>query len=437
MLFKSYGRVGESGRPSTESFSSESSGRGAFEKQFKAKTGNVWGTTSFVKKSGKYFMSEVSYEEELKKIPDMAPIKIPDSKLDDRVQKLITLLSDVNMINKSLVSLDIDTKKMPLGKIKQTQLDKAGDILMQIQPLINDMANKKGDLIEIQHKLTNLSSEYYTFLPMAFGRKKPPIINTVEMVGKYRDVLDELKNMVVNIQITENVKNGENQIDSIYNGINTTITPLDKKSKMWIEIEKYVANTHGATHNIQLEIIDIFEVEQMGKKIKFEEYCKNISNRTLLFHGSGMSNFISILKNDLLLNPQAIKKDVVITGKMFSDGIYWANAVSKSWGYCRTEVTNGVGCLALAEIALGNISKKINADYTITEKSLQKSGHHSVQGIGKYTPDAETIVDNIKIPNGQLKDINTKTSLIYDEFVIYNSTQQLIKYLIIVKNKNY
>ena len=52
--------------------------------------------------------------------------------------------------------------------------------------------------------------------------------------------------------------------------IYTTINALDRNSQMWKEIEKYVANTHGPTHSYKLEIVDIFEVEQAGKKQKFE-----------------------------------------------------------------------------------------------------------------------------------------------------------------------
>ena len=428
-----YGRLGLAGVTSKDDHPSEASGKQAFEKQFKLKTGNAWGTKNFVKKEGKYFMSDVSYEDELKNIPK-GPSTIPDSKLSEPVQKLIRMLSDVNMMQNALVSLDIDTKKMPLGKIKQSQLDKAGELLDKMQPLIADLTAKKGNVDDLANQLVKMSSEYYTYLPMAFGRKKPPVINSDEMMQKYKDTINELKNMVITVQITENVKSGENPIDSIYNGMNTKINALDRNSQMWKHIEDYVNNTHGSTHAYKLEILDIFEIEQNNKRQKYEEYCKNINNRTLLFHGSGMSNWVSIMKNDLLLNPHSVNKNVVITGKMFSDGLYFANAITKSFGYARSETSGGVGCLAIAEIALGNVSKRIQADYYITKDTLKKSGHDSVQGIGKNTPESSVECNGLIIPNGKLVNSKASASLLYDEFIVYDSNQQFMKYLILVKN---
>ncbi|AYV77168.1 MAG: polyADP-ribose polymerase [Barrevirus sp.] len=119
---------------------------------------------------------------------------------------------------------------------------------------------------------------------------------------------------------------------------------------------------------------------------------------------------------------------------MFGHGLYFANCVSKSWNYCRTECSKGIGCLALAEVALGNISKKVNADYYVTKESLKKTGHDSVQGLGLVTPKDKTIINDLIIPNGTLTKSNVGAQLQYDEFIVYHSNQQLIKYLVIIKN---
>lgn len=425
-LYTRWGRVSEKGRPTTDPYSSQPEGITAFEKQFRTKTGNVWGTNNFVKKAGKYFMSDVSYEDEFKNIPNTV-LKIPDSKLPERVQNLIKMLSDVNMMQNSLVSLDIDPKKMPLGKIKQSQLDKAGEVLDKVQLLVN----KKGTEAE----LVALSSEYYTYLPMGFARKRPPVINSDEIIGKYRDTIDELKNIVINVQITENTKAGDNPIDSIYNDIKTIIKPLEKDSVMWKEIEKYIANTHGQTHGCKLEIIDIFEIAQAGKKEKYDKYCQDqgIDNKTLLFHGSGMANWLSIMKNDFYLDPAKMDKCIVISGKMFGAGCYFADS-SKSFGYTRAEASNNIGCYIIGEIALGKQLSKFDSDYTINKKSLTKTGHHSTKGEGRWQPSSETIVDGIKIPNGKLHEKHKNASLRYNEYIVYDTNQILSKYFIVLKN---
>ena len=102
-LYKRWGRLSEVGRPCTDTYDSEISGIKAFEKQFKSKkTGNNWGTDNFVKKAGKYFMSEVSYDEEIKDLKDVE-VKTPPSKLKiQKVQELMAMLSDTNMMQDAL-----------------------------------------------------------------------------------------------------------------------------------------------------------------------------------------------------------------------------------------------------------------------------------------------------------------------------------------------
>lgn len=429
-----YGRTGEKGKIITDQYTSEIDGKRAFEKQFRSKTGNQWTSKDFIKKAGKYFLIETSYADELKG-KDIPEVKVSDSKLDPRVQYLLSLLSDVDMMHKSLISLDIDTKKLPLGKINKNQLDLANTILDKIQGKLAEL--EKNSTNEIKSEIIDLSSEYYTYVPIACGRKKPPVINSNELLTKYKDTIDELKNMVINVQIANNTKVGDNPLDTIYDNINTNIVPLDKTSVMWNQIIQYVKNTHGKTHRYNLEVLDVYEIKQLGKKEVFDDYCKDIDNRTLLFHGSGMSNWLSIMKNDLLLNPQTINNNIVITGKMFGYGLYFANAITKSFGYCRSETSSGIACLALAEVALGHVSKRKDADYYVNKNKLDKLGMHSVQGIGQYTPENSVVVDDITIPNGKLVNTGNKYSLLYDEFIVYDGRQQHLKYLVIVKDTLY
>lgn len=430
-LFTCFGRISESGKAGTKTFTTLSSGISAFEKQFKSKTGNDWHTKQFVKKPNKYFMTEVSYETELKDVK-VTDTKIPASKLDPRVQELITMLSDVKMMKNAMVSLDIDTKKLPLGKIKQSQLKLAKEVLDKIEVIISqdDKKNKNNanDLVE-------LTNTFYTFLPMAFGRRKPTLIDTKELVQKYSDTIEELMNIAIAVKIQEGVKADENPIDAVYNKINTTIKALDKSSKMWGIIENYVATTHGPTHgHCKLQLIDIYEVEQHGIKAIYEKNTKDISNKAILIHGSPIQNFLSILSKNFYLDPSKVDSKIAIAGKMFGLGCYWANIFSKSFGYTRSKLSNNIACFILAEIALGNQLKKTQADYYINKKSLDKINCHSTKGVGRYTPSNQIKIDNVIIPQGPIIDTKKQSSLLYDEFIVYDISQILIKYIVVTKN---
>lgn len=56
---------------------------------------------------------------------------------------------------------------------------------------------------------------------------------------------------------------------------------------------------------------------------------KELGNRRLLFHGSGMSNYLGILNQGLRIAP----KEAPTTGYMFGKGVYFADQFKKSQNY--------------------------------------------------------------------------------------------------------
>lgn len=428
-----YGRIGERGTITYNSYPDGQTATGFFEKQFKSKTGNSWASRGVFKhKAGKYFMSVISYDDELEKLDDdeeeETEAKPPVSTLDPRLQDLLERLSNQKMMANALIKLDIDPKKMPLGKINKTQLDKGQKILQQLSDLIDEQNADDDDIAD-------LSSQFYTLIPYSCGRKIPPAINNTELLAKYLEMLDELRNIEIAVQITKVKDKTLHPIDTIYKGMGNEIIPLDKSGQMWKAIEKYVKNTQASTHHCDLDIIDIFEVRRNGEKERFE---KDIGNHQLLFHGSGLANWISILSTGLRM-PQTLGKGIYISGAMFSSGIYSANAISKSFGYCRVEnndqANENVACLLLNEVALGTQAERTQADYDITKESLEAEGCHSTWGKGETTPSSFETIDNVIIPNGKLRKSKGKSDLLYDEFIVYDVNQVLQRYVLLVKNK--
>lgn len=424
-----YGRIGERGTVTGDEYSDEYEAIMSFCKQFKSKTGNNWGT-EFIKKSGKYFMSDVKYDDimEITK----KPVEKTESLLDIRVQNLISLISDTTMMTNALISMDVDTKKMPLGKISKSQINVANEILKEI---INAVQTDPVLNLSI---LEDLSGKFYTYIPYACGRKKPPIINDNEMIGKYSQLLEELENMIIATNLIDN-QTCHNPIDSIYNNLNTTIKGLDRNSQMWEIITDYVINTHGSTHKISMEILDIYEISRNDEQECYNEYSKKIPNKQLLFHGSRLSNFCSILQRGLILNPESL--GVPIAGKMFGYGVYGANCITKSCQYTNAKSSNNIGALLLCEFALGNQYKCISSDSNANKDKLARLNCHSTWGQGKMTPNGGITIltsdgsEKIFVPNGKLESSKISSDLLYDEFIIYDTKQLLLKYLILFKQK--
>jgi hypothetical protein len=327
---------------------------------------------------------------------------------------------------------------MPLGKLKVSQIEQASTIIKEIQTQLNDIIKNQNNKTKVElellnNKIVELSSTYYTLIPLACGRKRPPIINTIAIISKYNDILDDLKKIVVAVKIIENKNNEKiNQLDNIYNDINTKIKYVKPTTNIYKEIEKYIINSHGNTHNFKLQLLDIYEIERKDNVKQFNDYCKdnNLINRELLIHGSRLSNWISILQSNLLLDPS--KLGVYVTGKMFGYGIYFANSFSKSAQYCGGTSGSTI-CFTLAEVALGSQFEKTQSDYHLNKNFLKIQGHDSTWGKGKMTPESSVTIKDVKIPNGKLVSSNINTSLNYDEKIVYDSNQFCMKYIVLAK----
>ena len=94
---------------------------------------------------------------------------------------------------------------------------------------------------------------------------------------------------------TKDSQGEKNPIDANYTKLNTKIEHLDKESEEFSIVEKYVKNTHGATHaHYKLNLKDVFKVARTGEAKRFKPFRK-LHNHQLLWHGSRLTNFVGIL----------------------------------------------------------------------------------------------------------------------------------------------
>jgi len=153
-------------------------------------------------------------------------------------------------------------------------------------------------------------------------------------------------------------------------------------------------------------------------------------DRQLLWHGSRTSNYAGILSTGLRIAPP----EAPVTGYMFGKGLYFADMVSKSANYTHASKQNPTGLMLLCDVALGSMHELKHADF-ITK--LPK-GKHSCKGVGKMAPNAtesKTTKDGVVIPSGKWKkqEGTEDSSLLYNEFIVYDVGQVNIKYLLKLK----
>ncbi|KAK3578700.1 hypothetical protein CHS0354_008557 [Potamilus streckersoni] len=419
-VFRSWGRVGTTvGGNKVERCGSRQSAINSFKELYAEKTGNDWNDRkNFRKYPNKFYPLDIDYgqddESAVKKISSAGS----KSKLPKSVQDLVCMIFDVESMKKAMMEFEIDLKKMPLGKLSKKQIESAYKVLSELQEL-----NTKGGT---QTQILDASNRFYTLIPHDFGMKKPPLLDTSDIIKKKTEMLDNLLEIEVAYSMLKGGDEGEDPVDAHYKKLNTKIQELDKKSDEYKRLVEYVKNTHGKTHNMfDLDVLEIWNVDRQGELARYKPF-RDLHNKQLLWHGSRTTNFAGILSQGLRIAPP----EAPATGYMFGKGIYFADMVSKSANYCCTSKTNPTGLMLLCEVALGNMHELTAADF-ITK--LPK-GKHSTKGCGRTIPDptkAYTGPDDVVIPMGQGVDASVnKSSLLYNEYIVYDVAQVNIKYLL-------
>lgn len=165
-------------------------------------------------------------------------------------------------------------------------------------------------------------------------------------------------------------------------------------------------------------IIAIYDVDPVKQKELYEEYLPTTFGKkeSLLFHGSATCNWVSIIKNSLSLNPNA-----VITGKAFGNGIYFAPDSDKSAGYMSfsgsrwKSGSDKIAVMGIYRVVTGN-------------------PYYGVSTIGGAPERTKELVDMFQEKGHDCFWYKANTgSFVRDEVIIYNESACVLDKLIVMK----
>uniref|UniRef100_UPI0009B32234 poly [ADP-ribose] polymerase 2 isoform X2 n=1 Tax=Monopterus albus TaxID=43700 RepID=UPI0009B32234 len=420
-----WGRVGKVGQNSLTACGGDLlKAKEIFKKKFFDKTKNEWEQrASFEKVAGKYDLVFMDYstkeKEENQTTTDTTPKK-KTSKLDVKIQSLLELICDLKAMEECVLEMKFDTRKAPLGKLTSEQIRAGYTALKKIESCL-----KKKDS---NRELLEACNQFYTRIPHDFGLKTPPVIRTEDELKEKITLLEALSDIRIVVKMVQSGEDSdEHPLDRQYRSLQCKLQPLDPSSNEFKVIEKYLQSTHAPTHrDYTMTVLEIFSVDRDGESRNF---LSHLHNRTLLWHGSRLSNWAGILSRGLRVAPP----EAPTTGYMFGKGIYFADMSSKSANYCFSSQHNTVGLLLLCEVALGDCNELLDADY---EANNLPAGKHSTKGLGQTAPDPKNSVtlDGVIVPMGPGVKTglgkNTGYSLLYNEFIVYNPAQTRMRYLL-------
>jgi len=390
---------------------------------------------------------EISYLEECitkKKILDHSQFLIPDfvvdveskfkikkeaeSSLDPRVQEIVKLLFDQKEIDRSLVDLGLDVRK--ISSITQKSIKDAYGILKSLEGQLQPSPTQTKD--EHERELKRVSDLFFNLIP---HRAQSTPIKTIEQIKEKSSLLEALTDIEIAQRMMREKGSGEdlnmNPIDINYRKLRAEIVPLEKYRTEYLLIEQMVKNTQSSEFKYQIELEEVFELSREGEDERFASY-KKLPHHRLLWHGSRLSNYIGIISQGLRIAPA----EAPVTGYFLGKGIYFADMISVSGQYCHTSKQHPVGLMLLCDVALGR-SYQIAHGKFISKEDLDEAGFHSVKCWGTKGPDVGydvQTVDGLLVSTGIETDTGVPVSeLVHNEIVVYDVAQVKVKYLLKVR----
>ncbi|KAL5015107.1 hypothetical protein ScPMuIL_009377 [Solemya velum] len=432
-----WGRVGEPGANALKGPIPKDDAIKDFKKKFQDKTRNKWENRSnFQAVPGKYTMLDMAGEEDddggdqidAAIAAETKGKNIAKSNLDGPTQKLIKLIFDTNMFREAMQKLDIDVKKMPLGKLSKTQIAKGFECLENLEDGIKKKASGT--------KINELTSQFYTIIPHNFGRSVPPPIKDMETLQQKMDMLTVLADIELAQAMQSDKKKVKkagpeepNPLDTNYEKLACDLELMNTTSKEFKVLETYTNQTRGDYRCSKIQ--HIWKVNRSGEEARFAAH-KSITNRKLLWHGTNVAVVAAILNSGLRIMPHS--------GGRVGKGIYFASENAKSAGY--VSPAGKIGIMFLNEVALG---KEYNIGQSSGSQTKAPSGYDSIVARGHQEPDPSKntilILDGKKIivpqaepvPQPEYEDSHFDQS----EYLVYKESQNRIRYLLMIEDEDW
>uniref|UniRef100_A0A7M4FND4 Poly [ADP-ribose] polymerase n=1 Tax=Crocodylus porosus TaxID=8502 RepID=A0A7M4FND4_CROPO len=351
--------------------------------------------------------------------------KILPCTLNKATQELVSLIFSNDMFKEAMQTMNLDVKKMPLGKLSKQQIAKGFEALEAIEQALQKPSQPSGQLEE-------LSSHFYTVIPHNFGRTRPPSINTQEVLQAKKDMLLVLADIELAQSLQAQKKEEEKEqvkievphpLDKDYALLKCELSLLAPTSKDYQVIQTYIEKTGCTYHN--LKILNIWKVDREGEGERFKAH-ESLENRRLLWHGTNVAVIAAILKSGLRIMPHS--------GGRVGKGLYFASENSKSAGYVRC-TSKQIGIMFLNEVALGKEYRIMQDDPSLCKPP---ANYNSVIACGKTEPDPaydqELIIDGKKVLVSQGPPITVAqyqdSFFSQSEYLIYQESQCRIRYLV-------
>lgn len=282
--------------------------------------------------------------------------------------------------------------------VSQKQVDEA-------QSIIDNLNRLNGSTMtsQVKESINVYLLQLYGIIPRKMKNVKDHLIPKIkldEILEQEQDNLDAMASQVAENKSKKKGKKEDKNI-TILEELGLTMAPCTSNK----EIEYLTKQVEKQDGWNKVKVKSIFRVDKDGENKVFEDWLKSQKNKDtkILIHGTRCSSVIPILDIGLKIRP---KGNFQFSGKVYGDGNYFSETVSKSLNYTGWQADK---ILLVYEVHTGNPFVydgwfKGNS-FNLTYPELQKRGYDSTF---------------VKAGNG----------LLNSEIIAYKEEQNRIKYII-------
>ncbi|XP_026074209.1 poly [ADP-ribose] polymerase 4-like isoform X5 [Carassius auratus] len=166
---------------------------------------------------------------------------------------------------------------------------------------------------------------------------------------------------------------------------------------------------HVVSQLLQDRPVQIQQILRVSRGVELQMFREDLGKIKPLLHSTSSSSFVGILSRGLLLPRVGVEQHGIERTDIgnLGGGIYFSDSLKTSVKYSKPSVTDGSRLLLVCEVALGRCKDLLKKNTTLT---CAPDGCHSVHGV-RRSP-------------SRLSDFED------DEFVVYNTEQIRMKYVV-------
>lgn len=288
----------------------------------------------------------------------------------------------MDLMSEMMIKRGFDAKQLPLGKLSKSTIKEGYEVLARIEAVIDK--TEEDDLMD-------LSSSFYRLIPHNFGYQNLAqfIIDTEDKLKERLETLEYLGDLEVANNL---ISKGSSEIDANYAKLNADIIALNNHTEEYKLLYDYFMNTREQS-NLVLE--ELYKVKRKGDDKSFK---KGMGNEFLLWHGTPMTNVVSILSQGLKVK----SKDF----PWLSDRIFHADMVGKSIFFTNYLASKNIAVVLIDRVALGNNIAHCGAGSGINVWSPMPPGSTSIVLAGSHAPPKSSYIEHngMTVPLGKPND---------------------------------